>query len=427
MLILILLLYNPTTLVYPPFSHTMGYHRGTLSLLKLATGRNINLENINGISAVKLDVLDDPKTSKDNDELTVFVTDVKNNSILYNIGFDKLGIYKSPNTGEKSLWEPADCEAMRSGTLWVVDRMNNRFVEFFFNGRELEFVKSTGRFGLLDGCFDLPEQIAVTKNKVFVTDTRNDRVQVFNHRGKYLYGIHSFKVPTGIAAVEREDDWIRSPESFIAVVDSGKMRLKKMTEEGNLLNVVTVDEVDYNFVQFEFIAIDYYGFIWVTDSHNHCVHLFNDELELITSFGRRGTGDKEFIEPGAISIWRRYGQVFIADKNSVQYFWIGVDAWIKGVEPGVFKSGEGVSISYYITQPSDLKVEIYNSSGDIIREMEPERIKETGKNYLLWDTLDEKGRKVSEGRYRIRFIFNPTYSSRGRFEKEIEVEVYCSG
>ncbi len=425
MIILLIILYDPTTLVYPPFSHTLGYHKGTLSHLRLAIGKHIEFLGIGGISATKIKFLDDPNTPNDDDELTLFVTDFMNNSILYNIGFLDLGMYKSPIIGDSSLWMPSDCEITPDGILWIVNRMRNRVVKYSFDGENLNYIDDFGRFGILEGYFDDPRQISVTTDKVFVTDYGNNRVQIFDHGGRFLSEIKGFDHPTGIAAVGANDPWLRYSESFLVVIDSRKSRIKKLSHEGKIISVVDKDDLDYFRVQFESITIDYYGLIWVTDSYNHCLHLFDRNLDYIARYGRRGTGDKEFLYPKGLTIWRRYGQVFVIDSRSIQYFWIGVDAWIKGAEPGIFKPGEGVTVSYYLTQPADVFVNIYNSSRDQIKTFNLGRIKDLGQNYFLWDTLDKEGQPVREGKYKIELVFNPTYSSKGRFEKKIFVEVQC--
>ena len=425
MIILLIILYDPTTLVYPPFSHTLGYHKGTLSHLRLAMGKHIEFLGIGGISAAKIKFLDDPNTPNDDDELTLFVTDFMNNSILYNIGFLDLGMYKSPIIGDSSLWMPSDCEITPDGILWIVNRMRNRVVKYSFDGENLNYIDDFGRFGILEGYFDDPRQISVTTDKVFVTDYGNNRVQIFDHGGRFLSEIKGFDHPTGIAAVGANDPWLRYSESFLVVIDSRKSRIKKLSHEGKIISVVDKDDLDYFRVQFESITIDYYGLIWVTDSYNHCLHLFDRNLDYIARYGRRGTGDKEFLYPKGLTIWRRYGQVFVIDSRSIQYFWMGVDAWIKGAEPGIFKPGEGVTVSYYLTQPADVFVNIYNSSRDQIKTFNLGRIKDLGQNYFLWDTLDKEGQPVREGKYKIELVFNPTYSSKGRFEKKIFVEVQC--
>lgn len=425
MIILLIILYDPTTLVYPPFSHTLGYHKGTLSHLRLAMGKHIEFSGIGGISAAKIKFLDDPNTPNDDDELTLFVTDFMNNSILYNIGFLDLGMYKSPIIGDSSLWMPSDCKITPDGILWIVNRMRNRVVKYSFDGENLNYIDDFGRFGILGGYFDDPRQISVTTDKVFVTDYGNNRVQIFDHGGRFLSEIKGFDHPTGIAAVGANDPWLRYSESSLVVIDSRKSRIKKLSHEGKIISVVDKDDLDYFRVQFESITIDYYGLIWVTDSYNHCLHLFDRNLDYIARYGRRGTGDKEFLYPKGLTIWRRYGQVFVIDSRSIQYFWMGVDAWIKGAEPGIFKPGEGVTVSYYLTQPADVFVNIYNSSRDQIKTFNLGRIKDLGQNYFLWDTLDKEGQPVREGKYKIELVFNPTYSSKGRFEKKIFVEVQC--
>ncbi len=425
MLILLLILYEPTTLIYPPFSHTLGYHKGTLSHLKLATGRSIEFEGIGGISAAKIDFLNDPETISDDDELTIFVTDFINNTIFYNIGLTNLGMYKSPIIGDSSLWMPSDCEITTEGVLWVVDRMRNRVVKFLFDGKKLNFLDDFGRFGLLQGYFDDPRQISVTTQEIYITDYGNNRIQVFNHEGQFLREISGFNHPTGIAAANANDPWLRYPESFFVVIDDNKSRITKLSSDGKILSRISKKELDYLDVKYEFIAIDFYGLLWVTDSYNHCLHLFDRELEYITKYGRMGTGDKEFIYPTGITIWRRFGQVFVIDSRSIQYFWAGVDAWIRGVEPGIFKPEEGITISYYLTQPARVRVNIYNSEEKLIRTFNLGVITDLGHNYFLWDTLDEEGKPVEEGKYKIELFLEPTYSSKGRFDKKIFVEVLC--
>jgi DNA-binding beta-propeller fold protein YncE len=425
MLILILILYDPTTLIYPPFAHTLGYHKATLSHLRLATGKPVDALGITGISAAKIKFLDDPSTHKDDDELSMFLCDFVSNSILYNIGLTDFGMYKSPVIGGDALWFPSDCEITPSGELFVVNRMKNRIVRFSFDGDKLNYLGSFGQFGILEGCFDDPRQISVTKYKVYVTDYGNNRIEIFDHQGNFLSLIGAFDHPTGIVAVSSDDPWLRYSESYIVVIDSCKSRLTKLTPDGKILSIVHKDELIYPRVQFEYIAVDYYGLIWVTDSYNNCLHLFDRNLKYIVKFGRKGTGDKEFLYPKGIAIWRRYGQVFVADSRSIQYFWVGVDAWIKGVRPGVFKPKEGVTVSYYLTQPALITAYIYDSSGSKIRTLKLGRIKELGQKYLLWDTISEEGQPVGEGKYRIELVLKPTYSSRGKFEKKISVDVQC--
>ncbi len=425
MLILLLILYDPTTLVYPPFSHTLGYHKGTISQLILATGKPIDKLKISGISAVKIKSLDDPTTTEDDDELSLFVSELLSNSIYYNLGLTNLGMFKSPVIGDSALWNPSDCEITPAGTLWVVDQFDNRVVKFYFDGKNLNYINSFGRFGLLPGCFDDPRQIAVTPKKVYVSDYGNNRIQVFDHNGKFLEEIGGFHYPIGIEAVSGNERWLRYRKPFILVIDSSGTRLTKLSQEGRVISVVTKEDLEYPHINFESIAVDYYGLIWVTDSYNHCIHLFDQNLDYIVKYGQKGVGDKKFIKPKGITIWRRYGQVFVVDSMSIQYFWMGVDAWIRGIAPGIFKPREGVTVSFYLTQPADLTVNIYDSEGREIRILEFGRMEKPGKNYILWDTLDEMGKPVGEGEYKIELVFEPTYSSRGRFQKKISAEVLC--
>ena len=57
----------------------------------------------------------------------------------------------------------------------------------------VKLLRIFGKFGSADGEFQYPWDVAVnTKGQIAVSDSRNHRVQLFDHRGKFLtkYGAH---------------------------------------------------------------------------------------------------------------------------------------------------------------------------------------------------------------------------------------------
>ena len=74
-----------------------------------------------------------------------------------------------------------------------------------------------------------------------------------------------------------------------------------------------------------YAAIDYFHNVWVTDKDDHCILKFDKDLRLLDVFGSFGTDKNQFVEPRGIAIWKRFGQVFIAEKKGAQYFWVGTD------------------------------------------------------------------------------------------------------
>ncbi|UCC11159.1 MAG: hypothetical protein JSW02_07305, partial [candidate division WOR-3 bacterium] len=93
LLFLIFLDYNPQTLTVPPFKHTFGFYRASKYYLQLFLGYGYDYDNPQGIAAVKLKEHDDPKTKRDDDELTAFAVNSDRGQIVYNIGLEAVKVF----------------------------------------------------------------------------------------------------------------------------------------------------------------------------------------------------------------------------------------------------------------------------------------------------------------------------------------------
>jgi len=419
--------YNPTTLVVPPFKHTFGYSRITRSSLKMVAGDKIKFNNPQGITAVKLQSLDDKSTKKDDDELTVFAVNSGDHEIFYNKGYKWYGTYGGFGSGEGKLWNPMGICANPLGDIWVADTKNDRVVKLYCDSMNLEFVKSVGEYGLFDGEFDAPSDIAMDpKGRVYVADTGNDRIQVFSKDGEFLFSFsgtadfHLIK-PTAIDVIGKIERWSFYDEGFIVVVDDNRTRVVQFTMDGKPLSSISTYGLGIENVRLGYIAIDYYNNIYVTDENNSQIHIFDRKLKFITSFGREGTGSAEFYHPRGITIWKRFGQVFVLGKNEAQYYWIGVDAYVKGVFPAIFtEERPGATISLFITQPAHINVKIFTKEkGELVRTLVPKLKRDIGEENIVWDGLNNDGKLVPPGKYEIKVTLRPTYSSKGSFEKKM--------
>lgn len=69
------------------------------------------------------------------------------------------------------------------------------------------------------------------------------------------------------------------------------------------------------------IAFDTNGLLFVTDSGNHRVQLFDKNGTFITKWGSEGSEDGQFSKPESIDV-DRFGHVYVADtsNNNVQLF-----------------------------------------------------------------------------------------------------------
>ena len=416
--------YNPTTLVYPSFGHTMGYHKAGGYFLKFFLGEDASFDSPQGICAKKLTATDDPNKTKDDDELSLFAVSSRRHQILYNEGLSKLRLFGEFGRGEGQFWAPRGVAVTVGGDVYVADTGNDRIVKLKSDGKDLKYATSLGRLGLGPGEFDDPTDVAVdTRGNIYVTDMANNRVQVLDASGEYLYefGNDYLRGPTSITVLDGEEPWTYYRESFLVVVDESGRRVTKFSLRGVQDNSITHMDLKLDDAGFAYCAIDYYNNVYLTDYLNSTVHKLDRTLRPIVSFGRKGTGEKEFLHPTGIAIWKRFGQVFILDESGAHYYWIGVDAYLRGFFPPEFgqKEKPGTTVSIYLTDPAMVGMKVYDSKGDLVRTLTPEFKQYPFENEIVWNGLDDKGNFAVPGTYTLKVSVEPTYSSKGYFDKEL--------
>lgn len=232
--------------------------------------------------------------------------------------------------------------------------------------------------------------------------------------------------PEGLAVADDREIWSYYHENAVYVSDSANMRIRKFTPDGHFVATVRGTDFARPEATFSYLAIDYYGNLYATDPVNHQIHKFDRELRFLTSFGREGKGDKEFESPRGITIWRRFGQVFVAETDGAQYYWIGVDGYVRGAFPPEFSAERpGSTIALFLTDPAEVHMEIFDSKGTRVRDLLPEFRQFPGENDIVWNGLDDYGALVVPGEYTITVSIEPTYSSKGTMKKQLVTKVRC--
>lgn len=160
--------------------------------------------------------------------------------------------------------------------LYVVDVKANRVA--VFDSEKFEFLRYIGGpstpEGLEPGRFSAPANAAVDRaGNLFVTDTWNHRVQVFDAQGKFVraFGTHgvrpgNFVRPKGIAV---------DSEGHIYVADSEFNNFQVFTPEGQpLLAVGALGNAPGEFTLLAGLAIDAEDRIYTTEQFNGRVQIF---------------------------------------------------------------------------------------------------------------------------------------------------------
>lgn len=392
----------PSTLVYPPFGHCMGIYRAGTAQLAILLGGLVRFDDPQGLACVKLEDWDDPGTS-DDDELAVYGVNSGTGHIIYNADMYTLGLYGGTGSDEDELRKPHGIAADPSGMVLVADTGNRRVMILRRNGSRLV------PEGHIPGVFTEPWDVAIDgSGKIYITDRAENMLFIYSSVADSLPDVIELDTPGGVCAVGMET-WFHIDESSIVVVTDEGSTLVKI-ESGII--VESADIADCRGGVFNYPAIDFWGNVWVTDSLLCTIHKFTPDLEYLVSFGCAGHDDREFTNPTGLAIWKRFGQVFVAEKEGARYFWVGVDL----IDLTIESTGRGLHLDGILTEKAILDVMITGSDGsEVFRLFEGRH--SAGQLHLQWDGCNARGVPVTGGEYNLELVLQPTYSSKGYFSK----------
>lgn len=439
--------YDPTTLVFPPFLHSYGIRKATRFHLLLFTQNRVKFKDPQGLAVVRLTCWDDTTTTNDEDEVTVYGVNSGQDCIIYNTSMKSIGIYGLDEAGIEQLNQPRGIAANEKGDVYVADTGNHRIVKLFNPGHDLIFQTSIGEKGSGAGQFNEPRGVALDSQGIlYVADSGNNRVQVFNAELQWTHqwgetgpSAGELSFPDGIAVVDKNERWNYYREEFVVIIDLNHARIQQFTPQGWYLRAISGSEFGHPACDLAYIALDYYNNIYVTDTKNHCVHKFDHQLNYLTSYGRYGTGDKEFIEPRGITLYRRFGQIFVAEKWGAQYYWIGTDCFDFAVK--IHSPRNMFQFNYFLTEPSFITTDILDSERRLVTRLWTKQFRRSGEQNDYWggqvlavddsvlikeqykpSPLFEKVKLIPPGKYLVRYRIEPTYSSYHYFEKIVTRE-----
>lgn len=409
-----------TTLITPPFTHDLGFHRASKFYLDMYLGKEFQYNEPEGLATEKMKVDDDTTTSQDDHILALFGVNSGSGQILYNVMLKKLGTFGKPGTGDGEFRNPHGIAVHRDGEVYVADTDNDRVVALRYTGRGLEFVRNLTGFGH-------PYGVAVDSRKLlYVTEPDSGRVVIADSLGRRLATWPGLEQPTGIAVI---DSGMRSNfyrDNFCVVIDRNGQRLDQYRLNGDFVGSVDARSIGLSGADFAYCALDYYAAIFVTDRLNDQIHKFDRNLNFLTSFGESGTGEGEFRSPRGIAIGRKFGQVFISEAEGGQYYWTGVDAYLLGTFPDVFDERQaGVTIALYSTETADLTINVLDKKKQVVRNLYPGETREkAGELLVVWDGRDNFGAPVAPGEYTIQAVLKPAYGGARRYlRKELTSKV----
>ncbi len=244
------------------------------------------------------------------------------------------------------LWTPYGLAVDSKGKLYIADaRVGAIFIVNPANKNDLELIKNGGaaHFGAVIG-------LAMDDDdRLFASDSKLRHVLVFNPAHKVEASINEGMAEPGGLAIDSENRFLYVADTeldqiLVYDVDSFKL-LRKIGTTGHHHELTTPGD----FAKPTNVAVDQDGNLFVTDTLNDRVEVFDADGQFIRAFGKNGDGPGYFARPKGIAV-DSDGHVWVADamQNRVQVFdregrlliWIGAP----GLLPGQFSAVAGLTI-----------------------------------------------------------------------------------
>jgi DNA-binding beta-propeller fold protein YncE len=218
------------------------------------------------------------------------------------------------DSGVSSFSKPNGVHVDKEGRIYVSDTGFGMVIIFDSKAKAPVTLESGG-----SSPFNKPVGITTDPSgNIYVSDTAKDRVLVFDKDRNFVKGLgmnNEFKQPVGIAVdpTGKRIYVVDTHSHHIAVLDleSGEV-IKNIGKRGK-------EEGEFNFPSQ--ITVDPAGNVYVVDTMNGRVQIFDKEGRFMRAFGKLGDGPGMFARPKGIALDSE-GHIYVVDSafNNVQIF-----------------------------------------------------------------------------------------------------------
>lgn len=348
-----------------PRSITVGYSVRVMNKLHTETGPFNLFDDSSPGQGGGLGQLDTPSGIAVAEDGTIYVLNAGNQRIdRYDANGEFLGIWSGQVEAPLQLsWNGfqggTGLTVGPDGFIYIADTWNHAVVVVNPNGTVVRVLGNRGtQTDITDagdpmseqGLFFGPRDIAVSEDRIFVTDTGNERVQVFGMDGTFItafggYGEDDgqFIEPTGIAI---------APDGNLWVADSGNARLQVFDQDGTWIESHEMQEWESQagIDRMNMLMFDENGVLYFTTPHRG-IWAWYDGTAINVSVSQPSDDNLTIVEfgdlrPGGIAIDSN-GQILVTITST------GEVIKIEPVPTSIFGTKTGTPASSPIATPSD--------------------------------------------------------------------------
>lgn len=229
----------------------------------------------------------------------LYVSDANNKKVQV---FDSSGspVFKfgKEGTGQGQFTFPYGISGDKKDNVYVADLYNGKISIFDTKGKFIKYFDDKGKV------LKSPAGLRIYNEKLYVTDVQQSKVFVFKMNGEKVMEISAgvdkndpLKAPNAIALDKKNDD--------IFVSDTGNQRVLVYDKTGKYLRTIngTKDGKGSSvFVNPRGIGIDSRGVLYVVNNLTHTVYGFDEKGEKKFSFGTMGDQNEQFYLPNGLFI-----------------------------------------------------------------------------------------------------------------------------
>jgi serine/threonine-protein kinase len=197
-----------------------------------------------------------------------------------------------------------------------------------YQGYHYKLSKTIGTRGKEDGNFISPISVAVDNEKrVYVCDSLKCNIQVFDSEGKYLYSVGKF----GTYTLGSKDPTFLMPVSVavdqggnLVVLDAKSCSVQVITRAGQVItrfgepaspSTGRIESGAGGFFHPQALTLDKNDNIYISDTGNHRVRVFNSAGKVLNKFGIQGARLGEFNNPAGLTLDSDQNLLVVDEKN----------------------------------------------------------------------------------------------------------------
>lgn len=200
------------------------------------------------------------------------------------------------------------------GRIYVADIYNGAVSVFDKDGKFLNYFAEKSP---KENIFKMPAGVYISDDIVYVTDVRKDQVMMFDTNGKLLrtMGKSGHKNP---GEFEAPNAVTTDKEGNLYIVDTGNQRVQVFDKNGKFklfINGSKDGRGDSIFVNPRGIGVDGRGNLYVVSNLTHYIYVFDKTGKQIFVFGGQGDMDKQFSLPNGLFIDDK-DQIYITDTTN---------------------------------------------------------------------------------------------------------------